>query len=282
MSSHRRWTLLVIPALVATALTTVLTSPAAAAVPGRETITRVTTSDSTDDKWIDVSCTGDRWLLSAGVSIESDGRAFVVVDNLVPALDTVNAYAHEYEYGTTATWALRVWAVCADRAGTHRTSSRMTTSDSDNKGVVVDCPDDLVVTGVGWEIEGGPGEVLVEAAIPTANTVTVNAYEVDAGGSGGYGLSWTVRAYATCVTRPAGHAVLDDVTPSTSAAKAGRADCTDDKVELGAGFYLPGPRGRINTTSLVPGFDAALTYAHEVVPTTNSWTMTSYVICANR
>lgn len=275
------WSLLTVPVLVAAILTTAMADPAAASVPGRETVSRSTSSTS-DSKSVEVSCTGDRWLLSAGVDVEGDGRPFVIVDELVPGLSTVTAHAHEFEYGTSASWILRVWAICQNPAGSHRTPSSTTASNSDNKGATASCPDGLVVSGVGWVIEGEPGQILIESAVPTAGSVTVNAYEVDAGGSGEYLGNWSVQGYATCVTRPVGYEIVTATSTSTSDEKLGHADCDTGDVEIGAGFLAPGPRGRINTVALLPGFDTALTYAHEVVATTNTWSLNSYAICALR
>jgi len=277
MSSTRRLSVLIIPLLVTGVVTTVLVDPASASVPGRETVSNSTTGPSAT-----VSCTGDRWLLSSGVDVEGDGRRYVIVDELIPTLNSVTAYAHEYEYGTGESWSLRVWAVCADPSGTHRTSSESTASNSDNKGATVHCADDLVVSGVGWEIEGDAGQILVESAVPTTSTVTVDAYEVDAGGSGEYFGTWSVRAYATCVSRPTGYEILSTLSTSTSDEKLGHADCSTGKRELGGGFSVSGPRGRINTVALLPALTSALTYAHEVVPTTNLWPIRSYAICASQ
>lgn len=72
------------------------------------------------------------------------------------------------------------------------------------RDITADCPAGTVVTGTGWELDGGAGQILVESVIPTSDSVTVSGYDVDAGPSGQYLLPWEVRAYATCVTEPDG------------------------------------------------------------------------------
>ena len=97
---------------------------------------------------------------------------------MIPSLNYVDAYANEWEYGTTDTWTLRVWAVCGDRVGTHRTVWAESAANSNNKGVTATCPDDTVVTGTGWDVVTGTGQVLAESVVPYTDHVTVNAYEV--------------------------------------------------------------------------------------------------------
>lgn len=57
--------------------------------------------------------------------------------------------------------------------------------------------------------------------------------------------------------------------------------CPGDTSALGGGFYLSGPRGRINNIYLIPTVSTVLTYATEVVATTNSWPIRTYAICAD-
>jgi hypothetical protein len=272
----KRFVLLII-AVTALAVGSV-PSPAAASVPGRVLVSGSTGSTS-DAKAAYVDCPGDTWLLGSGVDVSGTGRRFVIIRYLIPTLRSVAAYADEWEYGTTDTWSLRVWAVCGDQVGTHRTVSVESAVNSTNKGVTAICPDDTVVTGTGWEIEGGSGQVLIESAVPSTDHVTVNAYEVFAGADLGYSGVWSVRAYATCVTRPSGHSIVAEMSESTSVEKNGNSDCVG-KVTLGGGFFLIGPRGWINNISLIPTSPAVQTYATEVASTSSNWPIWSYAVCA--
>jgi hypothetical protein len=92
-------------------------------------------------------------------------RYDVIVDKLVPTYNTVTAHAHEYEYGATDSWTLRVWAVCGDPIGAYGTTSTVSESNSDNKGVTVRCADDLIVTCVARKV---PESVVASANTPTA------------------------------------------------------------------------------------------------------------------
>jgi hypothetical protein len=272
-------------ALLAATVTAVVAAPSAAsaAVPGKETVSESSVSDSDPDEngtVVSVTCPDDKWVYGSGVDVAGSGRRYVIVDELVPSLNGVFAYAHEFEYGTSLTWTLRVWAVCGDPHGTHRTVSRVSAFTSDNKGISADCPDGTVLTGTGWELDGGAGQILVESVIPTEDSVTVNGYEVDAGGSGQYLNPWEVRAYATCVTEPSGYEIYSETGSSTSDDKNGHANCLGGRESLGGGFYLSGPRGRINNINMIPTSPAVQTYATEVVSTTNSWPIQTYAICA--
>ena len=274
-----------IPVLVAAATVAVVATPtaAAAAVPNKETVSNSSVGDSDPDgngTVVSVECPDDKWVYGSGVDVSGSGRAFVIVDELVPSLNSVYAYAHEFEDATSLTWTLRVWAVCGDPAGTHRTVYQESDFNSFNKSISVSCPDGTVVTGTGWKLDGGPGQILVDAVVPTENEVTVSGYEVDEGG--GYSLPWLVRAYATCVTDPGGYLLLSSNSTSTSAAKPGDAGCLYNTESLGGGFdVIDGLRGRINMINMIPTTPAVLTYAHEVVQTTNSWSIRTYAICAN-
>lgn len=284
---RRQLGLLGIGLLVATGLTTLSTGPAAASVPGWRLVSDTVESDD-DDESASVDC-GDQWVYGSGFELTGDGGRYVIMDELIPSLHTVTGHAYEYETRTGLDWGLTVWAVCGDPRGSHRTTSRVTTSDPrDYKDVDTTCGDGTSLTGTGWQIEGARGEALVRAVVPDGDTVTAEAYEVQI--SGGYLLDWSLRVFATCVTAPAGLDVLSASTSEADFNKTGHRDCPAGKVILGGGFDAGGPQGQINNVNLLPTDHSILvptnhsmqTKAFELVSTTNEWALTTYAICASR
>jgi len=284
---RRQFGLIGIGMLVIVGLAALPAAPAAASVAGWRLVSDTAEDDDGDgDASASVDC-GDQWVFGSGFELTGDGSRYVILDELVPTLNTVTAQAFEYETGTGLDWEVTVWAVCGDPRGTHRTRWAETTRDSrDYKEADVACNDGTSLTGTGWKIDGALGEALVRAVVPNGNSVTAEAHEVEVGN--GYGGDWFLRVYATCVSAPPGLEILSDSTSSSSFNKIGHRLCSAGKVVLGGGFEAGGPQGQINNVSLrldddslvIPGNHEVKTWANELVSTTNNWTLDTYAICA--
>jgi hypothetical protein len=72
---------------------------------------------------------------------------------------------------------------------------------------------------------------------------------------------------------------MAEISESNSAEKNGNSDCID-KVTLGGGYFLNGPRGWINNINLIPTTPAVQTYATEIASTNTIWPIWTYAICA--
>jgi hypothetical protein len=279
MSNHiRRLTAL---AAVVAGLT-VMASPASADLPGRETVTASSDMDSRD-KGVTVQCPAGKRVVGSGAEIAGipAGSGSVVLDDVVPTVDTVTAYAYEARGGTGNSWQIIAWAVCGNPHGSSTTNSLETGWTSRDKSVTVTCPAGKVVLGTGASITGGHGQVVIDEIKPTTTTVRVTALEVDFG----YADVWKVRAYATCGDEPGGREIESRVTASTSDDKPGNAPCDPGNVVFGAGFDIEDGAGETFIVNLLPTNTVVRTFAMEDWDGSDgngrSWALRSYAICGN-
>ena len=268
-------------ALVAVAVgLTALASPASADLPDRQTVTE--SSDLTSDKkGIDVYCPDGTRVVGSGAQIAGipEGSGSVVLDDVIPSLNKVRAYAYEARGGTEALWQITAWAVCGDPHGSSTTNSFETADTDDPKSAEVTCPDDKVVLGSGASITGGRGNVVIDAIIPTRKTVTATGLEVDFG----YGEPWRIRAYAICGDEPGGRVIVGRETTDSSEDKPGSAPCPDGKVVFGAGFDIDDGAGETFISYLIPANESVLTFGMEDWDggdgNGRDWSLRSYAIC---
>jgi len=267
--------------LLAAALVISMPAPASATVPNREIVAASSASTSAD-KGVTVTCPEGTQRLAAGADVAGAGSAYVIIDDLIPGPRNVTAYGYEYAaYGTTLTWSIRVWAVCGSLSTTVFTYSHTSAYDiDDSKSASIDCPSNMVVLGAGYALTGAQGGALATAMTPSRNSVEAEAYEVDLGpGNPG---SWSLTVYAICAEDPGGRSQVSRTTSTNSdQERFGDATCPSGKEAFGTGFELNGFRGRLNLTDLYPtNVGIVRTYASELVPTTNDWSMITYVVCA--
>jgi hypothetical protein len=285
---RRQLGLLGVGLLIATGLATVPAAPATASVPGWRLVSD-TEGQVGGEATALVNC-GDQWVYGSGFELTGAGSNYVILDELVPSLHTVHAYAVESPIATTLDWQVTVWAVCGDPNGSHRTVSSTSTLDSRNsKGMDATCPDGTALTGTGWEIDGAHGQAMMEAVVPGGFTVTARAHEVEVGG-GYYSGNWLLRVWATCVTTPAGLEILGSSTGDHSfTSLVGHRLCSAGNVILGGGFEVDGVVGRLNMTGMqlnddsivTPGEHEVWTSAYEMVNDPFNWSRDTDAICAD-
>jgi hypothetical protein len=258
-------------------------SPASAAFPDRETVAASSLSNS-EDKGAVVTCPAGKRVVGSGADIAGipAGSGAVVLDDVYPSSDTVTAYAFEVEGGTSASWSIRAWAVCGNPNGSMTTVSRVSVTSANSKPpVTVTCPAGKVVLGSGAAITGGLGEVVIDAIIPTTNTVTVSALEDPTGG--GYAGSWSIRAYARCGDEPGGRTIVSRTSSTSSVDKGGSAPCPTGKVVFGGGFDIDGGAGETFIDDFIPTNASVLTFAMEHNDGSDDngrdWSLRSYAIC---
>ena len=257
-------------------------SPASAAFPDRETVAASSANNSID-KGVTVTCPAGKRVVGSGADISGylAGNGAVVLDDVIPTSTTVTAYAYEVEEGTSLTWTIRAWAVCGNPNGSMTTSSRVSVTSSNNKSATVTCPVGKVVLGSGASITGGRGEVVIDAIIPTATTVTAAALEDPTGG--GYSPDWSIRAYARCGDEPGGRTIVSRTTTSNSIDKSGSAPCPVGKVVFGGGFDIIGGAGETFIDDFIPTTASVLTFGMEhndgADDNGRDWSLESYAIC---
>jgi hypothetical protein len=236
---------------------------------------------NSSDKGVTVTCPEGTQRLASGVDVGGVGGAYVVVDDLVPGPRSVTAFGYEYHYGTNLTWFIRAWAVCGALNTTVYTYAHTSSYDtSTNKNVSVECGSNQVVLGTGYQMSVAHGDALVTSLTPTQNTVTVEASAVDLSSSMG---GWSVTAFAVCAADPGGRSQVSQTTTSDSGyTRMGSDTCPAGKAAFGTGFSLNGFRGRLNIRDIYPtDLGTAFSEAEELVSTTNDWSTTTYLICAN-
>ena len=269
---------LLIPGLLALMGVTAL--PSSAAVPDRQ-IVSASSASSSADKGVTVTCPTGLQRLASGADVAGGGSEHVIIDDMIPGPRNVTAYGYEDYHGTTATWSIRVWAVCGRLSSTVYTYTRSSAYDGrDDKVVTASCPSPMVVLGTGFALLGARGSAVVHQVAPTSTSVTVRAWEVDGGPGAG---SWSATAYAICALDPGGRSQTTTITSYNSVGdKFGSAICPAGKEAFGAGFDLDGFRGRLNINDLIPtNVGTVLTYANELIDTTNTWALLTHAICAN-
>lgn len=268
---------LLIPGLLALMGVTAL--PSSAAVPDRQ-IVSASSASSSDDKGMTVTCPDGLQRLASGADVAGGGSEHVIIDDMIPGPRNVTAYGYEDYHGTTATWSIRVWAVCGRLSSTVHTYASSSAYDTrDDKVVTASCASPMVVLGTGFALLGARGSAVVHQVAPTSTSVTVRAWEVDGGPDAG---SWSATAYAICAPNPGGRSQTTTITSYNSGDKLGTAICPEGKEAFGAGFDLDGFRGRLNINYLIPtSVGTVLTSANELIDTTNDWALLTYAICAN-
>lgn len=212
----------------------------AGAVPGQIIVSAVTAFDSTTGKGATATCPSGKRVLGTGWKVTgADGQ--VTVEQVVPdaALTQVGAFAREDGTGTALSWSLEVFAVCASVSGGTVVMAAGVSS-SQPKTVPATCPTGYKVTGAGFAISGGAGEVHVDSVEPAAllASVTVSARE-----DGAYLPTWQLRAYAVCTpsSQVPGLVLVSGTSPLGSGPSQGAgAICPAGKMLTGAAAAVLG------------------------------------------
>lgn len=237
------------------------------------------TSDSnSNDKGAEVTCTGGTRVLGTGAEIIG-ASGTVVIDEVIPTTYTVSAYGVETEEGTSASWSIRVRAVCGDPDESTTILSRV----SPLNGMIpvsVTCDPGEFLLGTGYQLEGARGTASLDYVIPQLNMVyahAVNRYPATY-------TDWTLRVFAICAEDPpAGLWLYSETSQSTSSNKPIEVACGgagDRQVVLGTGFSIGNGHGEVTLDYLIPTSDEVLARASEMEPIGHSWTVTAYAICA--
>jgi hypothetical protein len=272
---------------VATVLLTLTLTTAASAVPGLNLVVQGSGSSSAASHTAEAECPAGQALLGLGGKSEgSDGQ--VVLDALAARTgDTATVRGHEDEDGTSADWAVRAYAICADEGGERRTTiNEPFNSLSPKFATTADggpCTNQRKLTGVGGEIPlGANGQVMLDDLVPSADleTTLVRANEDDNGTL----ANWSLRPFALCADPLPGLERVSVTSVSDSDNKHVTARCDAGKRVIGTGGEILGGAGSVAIQYMIP--DADLTRVHvrgmeDQDGTTLNWTVRAYAICAN-
>jgi hypothetical protein len=156
------------------------------------------TAGSSKARWSSVICPKGKKVLGAGATI-TGGDGHVLLTGIRPTDDgtTVTATAYEDETGTAANWSVTATAACvsATQGMTIAQAAAAQSSDVSVASATLTCPTGTTLHGVGGEVVGGNGEVLLRQLDATAPTgVRVHAAE----DANGYANPWSLRSYGIC------------------------------------------------------------------------------------
>ena len=141
----------------------------AAAPAGLELVT-ATSASSSVNKSVTATCPGGKRLLGSGAEIVG---AFtqVLLDGQFPnpGLTAVTVNALEDETGTSGTWSLKAYAICANLiTGLQRVAVTGATDSAAPKVATATCPGGKAVIGLGGSINSPNGQVVLDAVFADA------------------------------------------------------------------------------------------------------------------
>lgn len=146
------------------------------------------------------------------------------------------AGAQEVGAGGTGTWAVVVFAVCADPIpGLHLVADSGSLGSASVQSVSAGCPAGEVVLGGGGLVRNPGFQADLRTVAPSANGdrfTAIGGEDVD-----GYPDNWSVVAYAMCAPRPPGYEIVAStgVALPADSRKAATSVCPAGKRAHGAG-----------------------------------------------
>jgi DNA-binding XRE family transcriptional regulator len=156
-------------------------------------------SNSTSPKTVTAACPAGTRLYGLGGQL-TGAVGNVFFDDMTPSSGLTSATMTAYENGAYASnWQLTSYAICANPAATMVRITTSTVSDSNSpKSVTSTCPNGTDVHGIGGELNGAVGNVVIDGIDTLGGTLLfgdVSAYE-----NGAYGSNWSATAYAICAS----------------------------------------------------------------------------------
>lgn len=311
INRRRRLGALAALALAGAAVATVLPAPASATpstplplTPAR-TVTmeeETTLLDHQNPKEIRAYCRNGARLVGAGFSVFHQGGGLgAVVKEAVPvqgvggADDYVSVKAYETPAGTSYTWRLFAYAVCATGlSGVEIVEDVSVIDSAPSHSAVAQCPFGKDVIGSSFAALLAPGEVMVtKSDLVTSSSpdeVRVTGYDDD----DGITATWGVRAYAFCAFPPPGLEIVPDTYNFSGIGGSNHAWCPIGKIGLGSGAYVSDVSGVAAGDVTLTGlrtvgpftqfngeYAAVATAVEDADGTPADWELTTQVACAD-
>ena len=276
---------------------TLMSTPAAAnrlldeptAVTGYRYIEKAGPLGSSPSQAVSARCPRGKVVLAGGARIEFGGQR-VLLRGSYPADPAFGqkwtAWAQELGAGTSNSWRVRAYAICADKpAGLTRVHSDKAFSSSSFQSAVRSCPTGTTLIGLGARLIGADSRVGL-------NNIGITS-GMNASARAGEALSttqqWTVVSDALCA-RPLGQAFRQTgrwMSPGTSPVVTVKKNCPQGTRVFGTGLLLNGsdttlnrlvPVGLHPTTGLASR--RALATVSERPGTLGHWSIKAQVLCA--
>jgi hypothetical protein len=223
-------------ALIATMLGSAGTA-SAVQLPGLQRVA-ATSATNSQSKSVTASCPFDYRVLNASGEI-TGGLGQVVLDDLTPnqSLTSVTATGFEDQSGTTASWSITAYAICARPIpGLGRVSHTSTPGSYTWTYDIWLCPHPRERLGIGADITGGVGEVSF-AYLFSTSAIGVHSQAIE--DQDGTSSNWSVNSYLICADQVAGQEIViaSSATDSLSS-KSVTATCPPTKKVVGTGFEM--------------------------------------------
>jgi hypothetical protein len=221
--------------------------------PGLVRVTATTASNSAS-KGINATCPAGKKLFGIGADLSvSNGN--VLIDRLSPnsALTALTAHAVEDEDGTTASWALHAYAICATPvAGMERVMVTEAQNAPVSSNTQVACPGGKGLLGAGGQINGAAGQIVLDAVYsdPGLTKAGFAAWEDETG----TGTSWSLTTYGICAPRAALLKTTDAAEADSSGAFTG-PHCPEGQEGYGVGYRFLGASGQVWPTWVIPFYN---------------------------
>jgi hypothetical protein len=229
-------------------------------VAGRQRVAATSPLNSSEPKIATASCANGKQVTGAGGEI-GGGAGEVVMGGLNPnaGLSSVSVTAVEGGDGTSSSWSVRAYAICA--AAAERAVAQSGNDSVEAKFVEGLCPSGKQPTGGGGEITGGGGQALINRILPLGPPpVSFFMPEVSVHGledQTGLSSNWILRSYAICASPPPGLVVVQARSSFDSENKSATMPCPSGKRVLGAAGHVSDGQVGLVLSAMAP--NAALT-----------------------
>lgn len=239
--------------------------------------------NSSAPKTVYAPCPAGKQLTGFGGDINSANGQIVLDAVFPPDLRRGGFSAWEDETQNAASWSLTAYAICANSA--QRIFAEDFADSIAHKQLNPSCPAGKLLTGLGGEITGAFGQVVLDDLLPEVppDGLLMGAFEDTSGFQG----SWTIRAYGICATPLPGHDRF--VTPGdvdSNTAKSTTVTCIPPRQVVGAGgaiAQLEPDGGQVIMDGIVPlpGLtQVRVSGAEDYDGTDSNWAASAFVICA--
>jgi hypothetical protein len=263
-----------------------------AAVSGVEIVQSYSAYNSLSPKRAIAYCPANKRVIGGGGAIPRYGSDTSILKLTLTELRPVRLYdgtrdayvvtGAETPSGTTVSWQVFAYAMCANPLpGLNIVSKSTTPSSNSMQATAASCGG--VVIGTGASVSTRTGNVVLQVARPSGpgDIARVQAHEVPAGYSG----SWSVTSYAVCVpTKPAGYTIVfgESLRRGSETVKVASASCPVGTRQLSAGAAITNTApGHVALLQIIPGGRGTGAVAHEHTPTSLNWDfIVATAICA--
>jgi hypothetical protein len=222
---------------------------------------------------------GSRLVGAGGQIIPSSGN--VVMTDVIPDVGagTVTVWGHE-KGAFALNWQVSAAAICDTQiTGVVRVGVISPNNPVASKTVNPVCPAGTTLSGTGYQLTGGMGEVFPDDVIPNP---ALDGSSIAAFANGGFAANWQLTGYAICANVPAGATPIRMANAgpvNMGSPKNEVAACPNTTNLVGVGGNLTGGLGNVVLDQLMPNPVLTEATARGNEFANANWNVTSYAIC---